>query len=64
VLADIAVPLRCLAHWDTTAGSWAIEPGDFQLHIGRSSLDMPLSVTITISSGTDLPDSTPGDTRC
>jgi beta-glucosidase len=64
VLADIVVPLRCLAHWDTTTGTWAIEPGDFQLHIGRSSRDVPLSVTITISSGTDMPDGTPGGSRC
>ena len=60
VLADIVVPLRCLAHWDTTTGTRAIESGDFQLHIGRSSRDVPLSVTITISSGTGMPDGTPG----
>ena len=46
VLADIVVPLRRLAHWDTAARTWAIEPGDFQLHIGRSSRDLPLSVTV------------------
>lgn len=64
VLADIVVPRRCLAHWDTAAGTWAIEPGDFQLHIGRSSRDAPLSVTVTISSGTDLPGGTPGGSAC
>ena len=46
VLAEIVVPLRCLAHWDTAAGIWAIEPGDFHLHIGRSSRDVPLAVTV------------------
>jgi hypothetical protein len=45
VIADI-VPHRCLAHWDTAAGTWAIEPGDFHLYIGRSSRDVPLSVTV------------------
>jgi beta-glucosidase len=46
VLAEIVVPLRRLAHWDTAVGTWAIEPGDFQLHIGRSSRDVPLAVTV------------------
>jgi beta-glucosidase len=46
VLAEIVVPLRRLAHWNTAAGIWAIEPGDFRLHIGRSSRDVPLAVTV------------------
>ena len=46
VLGEIVVPLRRLAHWDTAVGTWAIEPGDFQLHIGRSSRDVPLAVTV------------------
>jgi beta-glucosidase len=41
VIAEIVVPLRCLAHWDTAVGTWAIEPGDFHLHIGRSSRGVP-----------------------
>lgn len=64
VLADIVVPRRWLAHWDIAAGTWAIEPGDFHLHIGRSSRDVPLSVTITISSRTDMPGGTPGGSAC
>ena len=64
VLADIVVPRRWLAHWDIAAGTWAIEPGDFHLHIGRSSRDVPLLVTITISSGTDMPGGTPGGSAC
>jgi beta-glucosidase len=64
VLADIVVPRRCLAHWDTAARTWVIEPGDFQLHIGRSSRDAPLSVTVTTSSGPDMPGGTPGGSRC
>jgi beta-glucosidase len=46
VIADIVVPHRRLAHWDTATGIWAIEPGDFHLHIGRSSRDVPLAVTV------------------
>ena len=44
--------------------TWAIEPGDFHLHIGRSSRDVPLPVTVTASSGTDMPGGTPGGSRC
>jgi beta-glucosidase len=64
VLADVIVPLRCLAYWDTAARTWAIEPGDFQLHIGRSSRDLPLQVTITASFGTVLPVGPAGGGRC
>ena len=49
VTADITISLCCLAHWDTAAATWVIEPGDYQLHVGGSSRDTPLLVTITIS---------------
>jgi beta-glucosidase len=52
VTADITIPLRCLAHWDTATAAWAIEPGDYQLHVGGSSRDTPLLATITISPDT------------
>jgi len=55
VTAEIAIPLRRLAHWDTPAGTWVIEPGDYQLRVGGSSRDLALPVTITIS---------PGDSGC
>jgi beta-glucosidase len=48
VTADIAIPLRCLAHWDTAAGRWTVEPGEYQLSVGRSSRDLSLSVAVTI----------------
>jgi hypothetical protein len=37
------------AHWDTVTGGWEVEPGEFRLGIGRSSRDLPLSVTVTVS---------------
>ena len=49
VAADITIPIRCLAYWDTAAGTWAVEPGEYQLGVGRSSRDLPLTVTVTIS---------------
>jgi beta-glucosidase len=39
VTAGIAIPLRCLAHWDTTNSRWVTEPGDYKLSVGRSSRD-------------------------
>jgi beta-glucosidase len=61
VTADIAVPLRCFAYWDTADGAWVIEPGTYQLGIGRSSRDLALPVTITISPGTDVLRGDPAD---
>ena len=49
VTADIAIPLRRLAHWDTAVGAWAVEPGEYRLGIGRSSRDLPMTVTVTIN---------------
>lgn len=48
VTADIQVPLRRLAHWDTTTSTWTVEPGEYLLHVGRSSRDLPITVTATI----------------
>jgi beta-glucosidase len=60
VTADIAIALRCLAHWDTADGAWAIEPGTYQFGVGRSSRDLALRATITISPGTDILRGDPG----
>jgi beta-glucosidase len=49
-VADIALPLRRLAYWETASGSWVIEPGDYQLAIGRSSRDLPITLTISVES--------------
>jgi beta-glucosidase len=40
VAVEVAVPARALAHWDTDAHGWAIEPGTFVLAAGRSSRDL------------------------
>jgi beta-glucosidase len=33
-------------HW--TAGGWAVEPGTFTVHAGRSAGDLPLSASVTV----------------
>lgn len=40
---SIAIARRRLAYWD---GAWVDEPGEFTLHIGSSSNDLPLSATL------------------
>jgi beta-glucosidase len=46
VVVDVAVPARRLAHWDTGAGGWAIEPGRFGLEVGHSSGDLRLRAAL------------------
>jgi beta-glucosidase len=43
---EIAVPARTLAHWDTDAHAFAVEPGAFDLTAGRSSADLRLTVRV------------------
>lgn len=64
VTADITISLCCLAHWDTAAATWVIEPGDYQLHVGGSSRDTPLLVTITISPDTGQQRGDPRGNAC
>jgi beta-glucosidase len=54
VTTYIAVPARSLAHWDTATNSWAIEPGEFRLGIGRSSRDLPLTVAVAVNPDTNV----------
>jgi beta-glucosidase len=55
VATDIPVPLRRLTHWDTADVTWVVEPGEYQLAIGRSSRDLPLRTTVIVSPGTGIP---------
>ncbi len=43
---EIAVPSRALAHWDTGAQAFVVEPGGFDLTAGRSSADLRLTVRV------------------
>jgi beta-glucosidase len=50
----VPIDLWALRHWDETAGKWAIEPGRFEVRIGRSVGDLRLASAIDIKD--------PGDT--
>jgi beta-glucosidase len=42
---DVPVDTRLLAHW---AEEWVYEPGDFQLLVGTSSVDLPLQTRVEV----------------
>jgi beta-glucosidase len=48
VTLEIALPWRGLAHWDSDAHAFAVEPGRFVLAAGRSSRDLERSVEVSV----------------
>ena len=44
-VADVAVPVRLLAHWDA---GWRYEPGEYLLRAGTTAADLPLSAKVTL----------------
>jgi beta-glucosidase len=47
VAVEISVPARTFAHWQNGVG-WAHEPGTFNVMVGTSVDDIPLSSTVTL----------------
>jgi beta-glucosidase len=47
---EVVVPVDrwALRHWNEAAGDWAVEPGGFEVGIGRSVADLRLSLAIEI----------------
>ena len=47
---DVVVPIDrwALRHWDEAAGDWAIEPGRFEVRVGRSVGDLRLATVVEI----------------
>jgi beta-glucosidase len=44
----LRVPARAFARWDEKAGGWAWPPGQFTVHVGRSSRDLRLSAPVSL----------------
>jgi beta-glucosidase len=42
----LQVPARAFARWDEETGGWTWPPGQFTVHVGRSSRDLPLSALV------------------
>ena len=45
---SVSVPLdsRSFSHWDVASHDWKIEPGDYEIAVGRSSRDICAMVTL------------------
>jgi beta-glucosidase len=43
---EIGVPTRLLAYWQD---GWRYEPGAYQLRIGTSAVELPLTVTVELA---------------
>lgn len=48
VEVDVAVDRWALRHWDVGAHAWALEPGGFDVSIGRSVADLRLTTTVEV----------------
>ncbi|WP_329172030.1 discoidin domain-containing protein [Streptomyces sp. NBC_01477] len=44
------VPVHALASWSTTAGHWVADAGTYQILVGDSSRNLPLSGSVTLPS--------------
>jgi beta-glucosidase len=40
--ATFTLDARCFAYWDVSAGAWQVEPGQYEVQVGRSSRDIRL----------------------
>jgi beta-glucosidase len=47
----LRVPARAFARWDETTAGWLWQPGQFIVHVGRSSRDLRLAVPIRSGPG-------------
>jgi beta-glucosidase len=49
---EVVVPVDrwALRHWDEAAGDWAIEPGRFEVRVGRSVGDLRLATVIDVEA--------------
>src|SRR4029450_10360278 len=45
--AVITIADHNFRHWDSSAHAWTVEPGTYQLHAGRSVVDLPLASEVS-----------------
>jgi beta-glucosidase len=46
--ADVVLARRAFEHWDCDTSQWQVEPGEFSVHIGRSSAADALRMSVTV----------------
>jgi beta-glucosidase len=49
VTAELRLAPRAFQHWSPETGTWETEPGPYQLSVGPSSADRPLTAELTVS---------------
>ena len=49
------LPMRAFAHWDTASGAWVASAGTYQILVGDSSRNLPLSGTETVPATVTVP---------
>ena len=47
-VVELSLDERSFAAWDPAAADWVVEPGTYQVHIGRSSTDLAQVVTVEV----------------
>ncbi len=47
-VAEVPLPSRAFEHWDGARRQWVVESGTFVVEIGRSSVDLPLQVSLVV----------------
>jgi beta-glucosidase len=45
---SLDVKAQDLAYWDVTTSAWALEPITYEVDVGGSSRDLPLSATFSV----------------
>ena len=50
---NFTLPARELAYWNTSTNSFFVEPGAFDIMVGRASNNILLTTTLTVSSGSN-----------
>lgn len=46
---EIPMPVKSLAYYDVAQASWMLEGLDYEVHVGTSSRDLPLSTTVQVA---------------
>jgi beta-glucosidase len=53
--ATFTLPMRAFAHWDTASSNWVATAGSYQISIGDSSRDLPLTGTESVPTTVTVP---------
>ena len=48
-MVELTLGERALAVWDSEADEWVVNPGNYRLLVGSSSVDTPLEATVTVN---------------